>query len=75
MSPIVWLLKVPIKVYQLFLSPLLQSNCRFEPTCSAYALKALETHGPIHGSWLSLKRILKCNPLGGKGLDPVPPKK
>jgi putative membrane protein insertion efficiency factor len=48
-------------------------NCRFQPTCSAYALEALEKHGAIRGSWLALRRILRCHPGGGSGYDPVPP--
>ena len=65
--------KAPIKVYSLIISPLLGANCRFHPTCSSYALEALEKHGPIYGSWLGLKRIIKCNPFGSHGFDPVPP--
>jgi putative membrane protein insertion efficiency factor len=48
------------------------SPCRFEPSCSAYALEALEVHGARHGSWLAVRRICRCNPWGGKGWDPVP---
>ncbi len=74
MSKAIWLIKIPIKTYQLFVSPFMTRNCRFHPTCSAYSLEAFEVHGLIYGSWLSFKRILKCNPWGGHGLDPVPPK-
>lgn len=63
-----------IRGYQLFISPLLPSTCRYTPTCSHYSIEALQTHGLIRGSWLSIKRIASCNPWGGSGHDPVPPK-
>ena len=62
-----------IRGYQLFISPVFPAACRFHPTCSAYAREALKLHGPIRGSWLALWRILRCNPWGGAGDDPVPP--
>ena len=61
-----------IKAYQKFLSPLLGQNCRFHPTCSQYAIEALDTHGIFYGLFLSLKRIVRCNPCGGSGIDNVP---
>ena len=61
-----------IKIYKLFLSPLLGNNCRYHPTCSSYALEALETHGLIKGLYLSIKRVSKCHPLGGSWIDHVP---
>ena len=61
-----------IKIYKLFLSPLLGNNCRYHPTCSSYAIEALETHGLIKGLYLSIKRVSKCHPLGGSGIDHVP---
>ena len=61
-----------IKAYQKFLSPLLGQNCRFHPTCSQYAIEALDTHGIFYGLFLSLKRIARCNPWGGSGIDYVP---
>ena len=61
-----------IKAYQKFLSPLLGQNCRFHPTCSQYAIEALDTHGIFYGLFLSLKRIVRCNPWGGSGIDNVP---
>jgi putative membrane protein insertion efficiency factor len=67
------LLALPIHLYRWLVSPLLGPHCRFLPTCSAYALEALRVHGPLHGSWLSLRRIARCHPFGGSGLDPVPP--
>ena len=66
------LLIIPIKSYQIIISPLLGPSCRFTPTCSQYAVEAIQKYGPFKGSWLSFKRILKCNPWGGSGYDPVP---
>jgi len=66
------LLIIPVKLYQWFLSPFLGASCRYTPTCSAYTIEALKKHGPIKGLWLSIKRILSCNPWGGHGHDPVP---
>ncbi|XKM14626.1 membrane protein insertion efficiency factor YidD [Orbaceae bacterium ac157xtp] len=63
-----------IKIYQRLISPLLGTNCRFTPTCSQYAIIALKRFGLIKGSWLTLKRVLKCHPLHDGGEDPVPPK-
>ncbi|TCP93416.1 hypothetical protein EDC44_11914 [Cricetibacter osteomyelitidis] len=63
-----------IRLYQLVLSPLLGPHCRFNPTCSQYGIEALKTHGALKGSWLTVKRILKCHPLNPGGDDPVPPK-
>ncbi|WP_374459645.1 membrane protein insertion efficiency factor YidD [Chryseobacterium taeanense] len=68
-------LVILIRFYQWFISPLLPKNCRYEPTCSHYMVKALQIHGPIKGFWLGIKRISKCHPWGGSGYDPVPPKK
>jgi putative membrane protein insertion efficiency factor len=64
-----------IRVYQVAISPLLPSACRYTPTCSQYTLEALKTHGLFYGGWLGIKRIVSCNPWGGKGYDPVPQKK
>ena len=61
-----------IVTYRRVISPMLPPSCRFEPTCSTYALEALERHGPWRGSWLTVRRVLRCNPLGGSGFDPVP---
>ena len=61
-----------IKFYQNFISPLLPSTCRYTPTCSEYAKQSLVKHGLIKGSFMSIKRIIKCNPWGGNGYDPVP---
>lgn len=62
-----------VKAYQRWLSPLLGNNCRFNPTCSSYAIEAINRFGVIKGSWLAGKRILKCHPLNAGGDDPVPP--
>jgi len=61
-----------VKAYRLLLSPALGSSCRFEPTCSLYALQALETHGALKGSYLTLKRLGRCHPWCDGGFDPVP---
>ncbi len=61
-----------IKLYRLLLSPLLGQNCRFEPTCSRYAEEAIHSHGVLKGSFLGIKRIVKCNPWHAGGFDPVP---
>ena len=63
-----------IRGYQLIVSPLLGSNCRFMPTCSVYAMESLKTHGLIKGTFLTVKRIGKCHPWGGHGYDPIPTK-
>lgn len=64
---------LPIKFYQWCISPLLPSVCRYTPTCSHYAVDAIQTYGPIKGTWMGFKRIVSCNPWGGHGYDPVPP--
>ena len=70
------IISFPIHIYRLFISPLTGKNCRFEPTCSEYALTALKTHGIFYGSYLSIKRTLKCHPFSPySGYDPVPNKK
>lgn len=68
------LLQAPIRFYQKHLSPMMGKNCRFEPTCSQYMLEALEIHGALKGLLLGSWRILRCNPFGKCGYDPVPPK-
>ncbi len=75
MNILIIILSFPIKVYRLVVSPLTGSNCRFQPTCSEYALEALRKHGALQGSLLSIRRIARCNPFGGSGFDPVPGRK
>ena len=62
-----------IRIYQRALSPLLGARCRFYPSCSHYALEAMEVHGAVRGLWLALRRIARCHPLHPGGVDPVPP--
>lgn len=61
-----------VRFYRRFLSPLLPPACRFEPSCSHYALDAIELHGALRGSWLTLRRLLRCQPFSRGGFDPVP---
>lgn len=61
-----------IRLYQYTISPLLPGACRYSPTCSEYGIQALRKHGALRGGWLTLKRIVTCNPWGGHGHDPVP---
>ena len=63
---------IPIKIYQILISPLLGPSCRFTPTCSQYTIEAIQKYGPLKGAWLGFKRILRCHPWGGCGHDPVP---
>ena len=66
------MLILPVRLYQLTISPLLPASCRFIPTCSQYAVEALKKHGPLKGSYLTFRRLLRCHPWGGSGYDPVP---
>ena len=65
-------LKILIRAYQVALSPLLGPNCRYYPTCSHYAIEAIDTHGSLRGAWLTIKRISRCHPWHEGGFDPVP---
>jgi putative membrane protein insertion efficiency factor len=68
----------PIRFYKRFLSPMLPPSCRFEPTCSVYAMEAIRVHGPVKGLWLAIRRLGRCHPItwlgGSSGFDPVPPR-
>ncbi len=63
---------VLLRAYQLGVSPLLGTNCRFVPSCSQYGIEAFETYGVLRGGWLTIRRVLRCRPGGGSGYDPVP---
>lgn len=67
-----WPLLGVVWLYRLLISPWLGNNCRFDPSCSQYALDALRMHGAFRGSWLAVRRISRCHPWGGSGIDPVP---
>lgn len=71
---IIWLMLGIVRGYQLLISPLLGPRCRFHPTCSHYAIEAIQRFGAVKGAWLAGKRILKCHPLHPGGEDPVPDK-
>lgn len=66
-------LSLPIRLYRALISPYLPPACRFHPSCSVYALQALSTHGAGRGSWLILRRLVRCHPFHAGGIDPVPP--
>ncbi|HMW37917.1 MAG TPA: membrane protein insertion efficiency factor YidD [Saprospiraceae bacterium] len=72
MSILRWLVKGPVRLYQILLSPMLGKNCRYNPTCSNYMLQAVDEWGLFKGTWLGLRRISRCHPWGGSGDDPVP---
>ena len=72
------ILIAPVQLYRRLISPMLPPSCRFTPTCSEYAIVAIQTHGPLKGSALALRRLLRCHPItwlgGSQGYDPVPPR-
>ena len=65
-------LAILVRIYQAGVSPLLPPSCRYYPTCSTYAIQALEKHGALRGGWLALRRVARCNPFRAGGFDPVP---
>ncbi|MCM1021814.1 MAG: membrane protein insertion efficiency factor YidD [Muribaculum sp.] len=71
-NALTWLLILPVRFYQIAISPMLPPSCRFVPTCSQYAVEALRRHGPFKGSYLAIRRILRCHPWNPGGYDPVP---
>jgi putative membrane protein insertion efficiency factor len=74
-GPLARVLLVPVNFYRRWISPVLPPSCRFEPSCSAYAVEALTTHGALRGSWLTVRRLLRCGPWHPGGYDPVPPRR
>lgn len=70
-----WPLLAMIRVYQWCISPFFPGVCRYSPSCSHYGFEAILVHGPLRGSWLTLRRLLRCHPWGGSGHDPVPPRR
>ena len=72
-SPLAWVLTGLIRLYRLV--PKRAETCRYHPTCSAYGLEAIRVHGAVRGTWLTLRRLGRCHPWGGTGLDPVPPRR
>jgi putative membrane protein insertion efficiency factor len=70
-----WLFLLPIWLYRRLISPWKPKSCRFVPTCSQYAMDAYRQHGSLRGSWLTLRRLLRCHPLCEPGHDPVPPRR
>jgi len=73
-SPLAWLLSAPVWIYRKVISPMKPPTCRFDPTCSSYALEALKVHGALRGSWLTVRRLCRCHPFCEPGHDPVPPR-
>lgn len=72
MTPLAHLVALPVRAYRLLLSPWVGHGCRFQPTCSVYALEALQRHGGLKGGYLMAHRLCRCHPWGGHGYDPVP---
>lgn len=65
-------LLIAIRLYQMVVSPYLPTSCRYAPTCSNFSREAVQRYGAVKGSWMGIKRLARCHPLGGKGFDPVP---
>jgi putative membrane protein insertion efficiency factor len=74
-TPAARVLMLFVTAYRRFLSPLIGQQCRFYPTCSAYSLEALQVHGAVRGTWLTVRRIGRCHPFNPGGHDPVPPRR
>lgn len=74
MTPLAYIVSLPVRAYRVVGSPWVGRSCRYQPTCSAYAMDALEKHGAIKGSWMAARRIGRCHPFDGHGYDPVPEK-
>ena len=72
-DPVRWVLIGLLRAYRLAISPLYGQVCRYHPSCSAYALGAVTTHGSLRGSWLTVRRLMRCHPWAAGGYDPVPP--
>jgi len=72
MTPLAYILSLPVRGYRVIFSPWVGHNCRYQPTCSAYTLEALQRHGGVKGGWLAARRICRCHPWGDSGYDPVP---
>jgi putative membrane protein insertion efficiency factor len=72
MNPLALLLRALVRAYQWTVAPVIGVNCRYAPSCSEYACEAIERHGALGGTWLALRRLLRCHPWGGWGYDPVP---
>jgi len=72
MTPMAQIVALPVRLYRLIGSPWVGHGCRYHPTCSAYALEALARHGAARGAWLAARRVLRCHPWGGSGIDNVP---
>ncbi len=72
MTPMAYIVSLPVRAYRVVLSPWVGHGCRYQPTCSAYSLEALEKHGAIKGTYLTVRRIMRCHPWGGAGSDNVP---
>jgi len=72
MTPFAYIVSLPVRFYRAVFSPWVGHSCRYHPTCSAYAMEALEKHGAIKGGWLAARRILRCHPWGSSGIDNVP---
>ena len=72
MTPLAFVVSLPIRLYRKVFSPWVGFNCRYHPTCSAYAMEALQKHGGVRGTYLTVRRIGRCHPWGGTGIDNVP---